>query len=204
MGFGDKGIKEKQREKAAVEKLKGEQALEDAAWKDNNKNVVAKEARKNAKLDTAEEKERKKQELKALEQAEEEELGKLKGANKKNSAGKVTQAEIAKNMAMAAALAAAQGGKKKSKACVPQPKLEPNMNRQADVVEATGIDAALAALEVSDKPEGGKMTFKRFKAENVDRIKAENKGLKHSQIEEAIWKEWERSPENPKNQAPQS
>jgi len=199
MGFGDKGVKEKNREKAAIDKLKAEQATEDATWKENNKNINAKEKRKEDKMETAEEKARRKQELKELEAAEEEEIGKMKGAKKKNPT-KVTQAEVARNMAMQAALAAASGGKKKSKAVVPQPKLEPNLNRETDLVEATGIDAALAALEVDDKAGGGKMTFKKFEAENAERIKAENKGLKHSQINEAIWKAWDRSPDNPKNQ----
>jgi len=161
---------------------------------------MQKNARKDAKNETADEKERRRQEVKELEAAEEEANKKLKGSAKKGSA-KVTQAEIAKNLAAMYTTDTKKKAKKKTET-VAQPKLEPNLNHDVDVVEASGIDAAIAALEgeVEGQKKDKKYTFKMFEAENEERIKLENKGLKRTQLQEIIWKQWERSPDNPKNQ----
>eukprot|EP00397_Hematodinium_sp_SG-2012_P025352 GEMP01026474.1.p1 GENE.GEMP01026474.1~~GEMP01026474.1.p1 ORF type:complete len:205 (+),score=66.09 GEMP01026474.1:770-1384(+) len=201
MGFGDKGAKEKQREKDSQKRNQDLNAKEDSQWVDNDKGMKAKEKRAGDKTAGAEEKERRKIELKELEEAEEEANSKLKGASKATAKTKVTRAEVQRNAALLNSLAAAkQPGKTKKTTTVDAPKLEPNLNYQVDVIEASGIDDALAALEVGAAQPVGKMTFKQFEAENSERIKSENAGLKHSQLKEVIWKQWDRSPDNPKNQ----
>lgn len=200
MGFGDVGTKDKAKAKAALAKANEEKAKEDAEWQDNDKKLNAKSKRAEDKLCAADEKERRRQEIKELEEQEAEENKNLKGANKKGGT-KVTRAEVANNLASFYLSQQTKNKKGKSQS-VPQPKLEPNRNFESDVVEASNVDAAIAALEgVAEGNTGDKkMTFKQFEAENAERIKLENKGLKHSQIKELVWKEWERSPDNPKNQ----
>ncbi|CAK9049383.1 unnamed protein product [Durusdinium trenchii] len=142
-----------------------------------------------------------KAELKELERQEEEANSQMKGANKKGSGyAKVTQAEIARRQALMGAMAKANPKKQVKKTeVVSQPKLEANTNRQEDVVDASGIDAALSALDagVEKKP---KMTYAEYEARELEGIRQENPGLKMSQAKERCFKMWERSPENPKNQ----
>merc|ERR1719189_3560991 len=123
----------------------------------------------------------------------------LKGANKQSKGStKVTQAEIARRQALLAAAGAKAAPKKKSEV-VAQPKIEQNTNRQADVGEATGIDAALDALGAGEEKKS-KMTYKEFEAQVLPDIQADNPGLKMSQAKDKAFKMWERAPENPKNQ----
>jgi len=134
-----------------------------------------------------------------VEAAEDAANASLKGANKKSSGStKVTQAEIARRQAL---MAMAKGAPKKSakSEVVKAPKIEANTNRQTDTVEATGIDAALSALE-GDEGKKSKMTYKEFEAKVLPEIQAENPGLKMSQAKDKASKMWDRAPENPKNQ----
>merc|ERR1719503_17006 len=108
----------------------------------------------------------------------------------------MTQAQVAQKQALMAAM-----GKAKAKPkTVAQPKLEANSNREVDVVEASGVDAALAALDVGAEGKEKKMTFKEFEELQLPGVKEENPGLKMSQLKEKVFKLWERAPENPKNQ----
>merc|ERR1712039_1092090 len=119
------------------------------------------------------------------------------GANKKGPAGgKVTQAEIARRQALMAAAKAKPAAKKSVDA---PKKLEENTNKQVDVIEATGVDAALSALG-GGYPAGKRMSYKEFEELNLAGVKEENPGLKNSQAKDHVWKMWERAPETPKNQ----
>mmetsp|Transcript_12876 Transcript_12876/g.15966 ORF Transcript_12876/g.15966 Transcript_12876/m.15966 type:complete len:204 (+) Transcript_12876:44-655(+) len=201
MGFGDASAKDK---KAAAQKAKDEAAkaaAEDASWQDNDKGIQKKAARAADAAAKADAKLAAKAELKELERQEEEETAQMKGANKKAGGyPKVTQAEIARRQALMGAMAKANPKKQTKKTeVVSQPKLEANTNRQEDVVDASGIDAALSALDVGEKKQS-KMTYAEFEARELDGIRQENPGLKMSQAKERCFKMWERSPENPKNQ----
>merc|ERR1711908_90523 len=115
---------------------------------------------------------------------------------------------MAQNNALLAA-AKKQAEKKKQKAETAQPKLEPNQNHLArqrvleaaeagyELVEATGVDAALAGLEVA---KAETVSYKQFEARELPGIKEDNPGLKHNQLKELAWKKWKKSPENPENQ----
>mmetsp|Transcript_35952 Transcript_35952/g.82900 ORF Transcript_35952/g.82900 Transcript_35952/m.82900 type:complete len:205 (+) Transcript_35952:68-682(+) len=202
MGFGDASAKDK---KAAAQKAKDDAAkaaAEDAAWAETDKGNLKKAARAAETAAKADAKLAAKAELKELEKAEEEASSSMKGANKKAAGygGKVTQAEIARRQALMASMAKANPKKQTKKTeVVPQPKLEANTNRIEEVVDASGIDAALNALDVGGEKKS-KMTYAEFEARELENIRQENPGLKMSQAKERCFKMWERSPENPKNQ----
>eukprot|EP00928_Gymnodinium_smaydae_P046608 TRINITY_DN31059_c0_g1_i1.p2 TRINITY_DN31059_c0_g1~~TRINITY_DN31059_c0_g1_i1.p2 ORF type:complete len:209 (+),score=87.71 TRINITY_DN31059_c0_g1_i1:75-701(+) len=206
MGFGDTSKKDKQKAAASAAGEAAAKAAEDAAWNDNDKGNKSKASRAADKEAKADAKLQDKLERKAQEAAEEEANSKMKGANKQGGgSAKVTQAEIARRQALLAAM----GGGAKSKAApkkktlkteaVDAAPIEANTNRERDVVEASGIDAALGALEVGEKKEK-KMNYKEYEAMVLPGIQEENPGLKMSQAKERAFKMWERAPENPKNQ----
>lgn len=94
------------------------------------------------------------------------------------------------------------------KAAVPKVvPLEENLNRVlADVHVASSIEQAISVLKVSDPEEEDRHPEKRMKAlfkayENsqLPSIKAENPSLKLSQLKQIIFKNWQKSPENPLN-----
>merc|ERR1712136_140589 len=102
---------------------------------------------------------------------------------------KLTQAELARRQAL---LAMAKPAAKKTAKSLPvaQPVVEANVNRD-NIVEATGVDAASKAEKV--------VTYKEFEARVLEEVKADNPGLKLSQVKEKVQKLWDRSPDNPKN-----
>lgn len=64
------------------------------------------------------------------------------------------------------------------------------------------VEAATAAREGDKHPERRrKAAYRAFEEREMDRIRAEEPGLKRSQIRDRIFKLWQRSPENPMNQA---
>ncbi|CAJ1374233.1 unnamed protein product [Effrenium voratum] len=199
MGFGDTSAKDK---KAAAAKAKDEaakQAAEDESWQENDKGAVKKAARAADAAAKADAKLAAKAELKELERQEEEENSGMKGANKKGGGYKVTQAEIARRQALMAAAKPNPKKQTKKTEVVAAPKLEANLNRVEDAVDASGIDAALSALDVGGEKKS-KTTYAEFEARELEGIRQENPGLKMSQAKERCFKMWERSPENPKNQ----
>mmetsp|Transcript_56517 Transcript_56517/g.132544 ORF Transcript_56517/g.132544 Transcript_56517/m.132544 type:complete len:200 (-) Transcript_56517:152-751(-) len=196
MGFGDTSAKDKKAQAAAAKADASKKATEDQSWDDadkNNKKKAEKKAEAEAKADAKLQAKKEKEELEA---AENEANEKTKGASKPE-AKKLTQAEIARRQMLAAA--AAKPAAKKKGEVVAAPKVEENTNRQADLVDATGVDSALSALDNG----GGKtekITYKQFEARELQKIKDDNPGLKHEQAKDRCFKMWERSPENPKNQ----
>ena len=46
-----------------------------------------------------------------------------------------------------------------------------------------------------------KAAFNAFEQNRYKDLKAENPTLKRSQLKDILWKEWQKSPENPMNQA---
>eukprot|EP00440_Ansanella_granifera_P001784 gb/GFBE01001924.1/.p1 GENE.gb/GFBE01001924.1/~~gb/GFBE01001924.1/.p1 ORF type:complete len:201 (+),score=89.41 gb/GFBE01001924.1/:1-603(+) len=198
MGFGEASAKDKAAAKAKAKDDADKKAKEDADWAEKDKGNLKKAARAADAAAKADAKLAAKAEAKELEKAEDEAANsKLSGANKKSAgSAKMTQAEIARRQALMAAMA--KPAAKKQVKTVPQPKLEANTNRQQDLVEASGIDAALGRLDVGEKKT--KMTYAEFEARELEGIKEENPGLKMSQAKERCFKMWDRSPDNPKNQ----
>lgn len=86
--------------------------------------------------------------------------------------------------------------------------LEENLNRvMADVHVAASIDQAISVLKVEDSEEDRhpekrmKAAYKAYEDSQLPMIKAENPSLKLSQLKQIIFKNWQKSPENPLNKA---
>lgn len=84
--------------------------------------------------------------------------------------------------------------------------LEENLNRvMADVQVATNIDEAIAVLKLSATDEDRhpekrmKAAYKAYEDAQLPMIKADNPSLKLSQLKQIIFKNWQKSPENPMN-----
>lgn len=71
---------------------------------------------------------------------------------------------------------------------------------------ATNIDEALAVLSSGDPTDDKhpekrmKAAFKAYEDAQLTRMKADNPSLKLSQLKQLIFKNWQKSPENPMNQ----
>lgn len=84
--------------------------------------------------------------------------------------------------------------------------LEENPNqllRQAAMegeVEARSVAEAISVLNVGQPQEAEKrLTYAEFEARELPLAKASNPHLKQSQVKQLVWKQWQRSPENPIN-----
>lgn len=84
--------------------------------------------------------------------------------------------------------------------------LEENLNHvMADVHVAANIDDAIAVLKVGDSEEDRhpekrmKAAFRAYEDSELPIIKAQNPSLKLSQLKQIIFKNWQKSPENPLN-----
>jgi len=135
------------------------------------------------------------------------------GKSKKDKGGgaKLTRAEIA-----AKAMAAAKAKEKEAKSTAIAIEksggneymgvLTTNDNK-SDGIDASGVDDALAALSVGEGSSAGgkkvnlKAAYLAFEEREIARLKEENPGLKLSQYKERAHNNWQKSPENPSNQA---
>lgn len=84
--------------------------------------------------------------------------------------------------------------------------LEENLNRvMADVHVAATVDQAISVLKINETdgdrhPEKRmKAAFKAYEDSQMPIIKAQNPSLKLSQLKQIIFKDWQKSPENPVN-----
>ena len=78
-----------------------------------------------------------------------------------------------------------------------------NRNRELEEEgSATGLDNALNMLgmEEKEKSKNLKVLFNEFSERETPKVRADNPGLKLSQVKERVFRAWEKSPENPKNQ----
>lgn len=84
--------------------------------------------------------------------------------------------------------------------------LEENLNHaMSDVLVASNIDQAISVLRVSESEDDRhperrmKAAFKAYEDSEMPIIKAQNPSLKLSQLKQMIFKNWQKSPENPLN-----
>ena len=213
MGFGDESKKSK-KAGAAAEAARQQQAdAEDADWAAGEKGA-------NKKKEAAAEKAAAKAQRKAEadEQAAEEDAAFSKPKEKKKDKGggaKMTRAEIAAK-AMKAMEEKKKGEKKEAIEIAKSGGneyigvLKENDNKSS-AIDASGIDGAIAALDVAGssssagdgKKVNAKVLFKAFEEAEIERLKAENPGLKLSQLKERAFQAWQKSPENPANFTPE-
>merc|ERR1712183_1198599 len=112
-------------------------------WEETDKRICRKNERAKLKEERADTRLEARRERKQLEESEVA-AGTGHGVEKK-----VTQAEIARRLALTdgSKRNATQQSSSRASKIVDQPLLEPNLNREAAIVDASGLDAALYALE---------------------------------------------------------
>lgn len=138
---------------------------------------------------------------------------KAKKDGKKSSAGKKTRAEIAAEAMARLEQDTKEKEKKKKEMKVKGGNdymgvLEENNNKLEDI-DASGVDNAIAALEIADSSKpmekqrvNLKAAYAAFEARELPLIKEAHPGLKRSQYQERVHAAWLKSPDNPKNQMP--
>lgn len=149
------------------------------------------------KLDTAS----RKAENRALLEAEEEVVGGKK-------VQRVTRAQIEEQQAQERERLQQEARRREMEAgkLSEQDFLEENPNqllRQAAMegeVEARSVAEAISVLSVGPVQEAAKrLTYAEFEARELPLAKASNPHLKQSQVKQLVWKQWQKSPENPVN-----
>jgi hypothetical protein len=206
-GENSKAVDAKVRKNSArqAEQDKKVKAEEDAYWADDDKGLAKKQNRKEELEKKKLEKLQKKTESKQL---AEEELNAFSVVQSKQAPAKITQAQInaerekREASARKSSAAANQGPK-------PVPIVE-NLNRlEKPDEEATTVDEALKMLSVEDSSTGPvdkhperrmKAAYAAFEESRIPILKAENPSLRLSQLKQMIFAEWQKSPENPRNQ----
>ncbi|KAI9297165.1 DUF1014-domain-containing protein [Neoconidiobolus thromboides FSU 785] len=185
--------------KAAVkeEKAQKEKAVKDAAEDE----YWSKGAKKGGKAEDKEAKKAreaaKKAELELLKKQEEEEISKIKVKKNNKSAGDKKPV-------------------KKDGSSSGMDGFLNQLNGKAEY-QARNIDDAIDLLDTMNEGEqainiksGGielhperraKAAYTQFEAKRLPILKEENKGLRLTQLKQLLWKEWQKSPENPFNQA---
>ena len=67
-------------------------------------------------------------------------------------------------------------------------------------LQARSVAEAVELLTVSgSKKATKKMTYAEFETRELPRLKSANPQMKHSQVKQLVWKEWQKSPDNPVN-----
>ncbi|KAF4659068.1 hypothetical protein FOL47_007727 [Perkinsus chesapeaki] len=218
-GGNEKAIAARERKKDQQEQKNAEEQKrkEDALWRDDDKTKAAKDARARAKEEAHDAKLEKDKEKRELLQAEEEALKNV-GKSKKQLAGskKVSRRDIQSHALMG--LSAPPTKKKSHKPAAAAPKvvtdvpLQENINhliraqaeKGVEVVSASGIDKAIGALasegdvgEDRHPEKRVKALYAAFEERRMAEMKEEYPNLKRSQYKDKIFKEWQKSPENP-------
>eukprot|EP01102_Stenamoeba_stenopodia_P011992 TRINITY_DN3731_c0_g1_i2.p1 TRINITY_DN3731_c0_g1~~TRINITY_DN3731_c0_g1_i2.p1 ORF type:complete len:257 (+),score=100.98 TRINITY_DN3731_c0_g1_i2:59-772(+) len=206
------------------EKIRKEK--EDALWADDDPRIAKQAAKKKAEDEKKAEAARKRAEKKALEEKEQAELSKLKP---KQPPPKVTRAEIEKQTEKEKAKAKATTSSTTTTTSSSSTSLSSTDNDEEDweaglekninhlireeqakhgadaLIDARSVEEALSGLGVTDgkdkHPEKRlKAAYLAYESANLPVLRQENPGLKLSQYKEMLWKQWQKSPENPLNQ----
>ena len=189
---------EREKSKKLTTREEAAKKAEEAKWKDDgDKAGKAKAARQKETENKAIDLQRRQQEKKELLLAEETAL-----LGKKYAPPKMKQADI-----RISALAAISVTASKNTTTIYDTALEPNLNKPAELTESgSGTVGAISALvyaldkvEIDAHPERRmKAAHLAFEQRRLKELEFEKPGLKRSQYKEIIWKEWLKSPENPK------
>jgi hypothetical protein len=198
-----KAVAARERKKAVkdAEVVKKQQQEEDAYWEDNDKSIKKKQQKKEEQDKKREQQLAKKAEAKQL---LEQEMSSIKKPGKVNPPPKITRAQISAN-ANANTVKKEIDKKEKVVTHLDEP-LEENINRlKIEGEEARTITEAISILssksDDSDKhPERRmKAAYTAFENRRLEEMKMEFPSLRLSQLKQMIFKEWQKSPENPLN-----
>ncbi|CAH0561777.1 unnamed protein product [Brassicogethes aeneus] len=196
-----KAVAARERKKSAkdAETAKKKKEEEDAHWKDDDKQVLKKQQKKEEQEKKKQELLKKKAEAKALLEQEQAAINKVK---KVAPPPKITRAQIS----TANTTTAPVKEEKKVDTHLDTPLIE-NVNRMAiEGEEARSINEAIAILsntpdEVDKHPEKRmKAAYSAYEERRLKELKLDNSSLKLSQLKQMVFKEWQKSPENPLNQ----
>ena len=194
-----------QKEAAQLKVAMEQNQIEDKEWEIGTKKASKKQVHAEQKAAAAAER---KALAKAQEQEENSALAKPKGdKNGRKGGAKVTRAELAAK-ALAVAEQKQKESDKKKKAVAESGgndymgELTENLNAPIQDLDESGVDAALAAMNIKS-PSGAKaqrMTYKVFEERELAGVRSDHPGLKLSQHKELCFKMWQKSPENPANE----
>lgn len=210
VGENSKATEARERKQATKKATaaKAAQEADDKLWADDDKNLAKKKQKK-------EEEERKRLALIAKKEENkkllDEEMNSIKTTGKV-SIQKITRSQINEETERRNKNIENINKVSKPAAVVVQNLDEPlveNLNRIVlDSTVATTVDDAISLLADCSKAEEDKHPEKRMKAAfkayeelNLPRLKSENPGLKLSQMKQIIFKEWQKSPDNPMNKS---
>ncbi|EDX12380.1 coiled-coil domain-containing protein 124 [Drosophila simulans] len=208
MGINSKAVEARERKEAtkkATQEKKSKEA-EDRLWRDDDKNLAKKQQRKDEEERKRAEAAKRKAEAKALLDQEMSSIN----TQRKQPLAKINRQMILEEMEKKQRVIEAinEANKPMAARVVVQNHIEENLNRSmADTDVASNIDEALVVLSVNDSEEDKhpekrmRAAYKTFEANNLPRIKAENPSLRMSQWKQLLMKEWNKSPDNPFNQA---
>lgn len=210
--------RERKAQAKATKQAEAEKRAEDAKWADEGTKTKA-DLRKQQAAEKRRQKLERDKEKREMEKEEQAKIAKEK--SKKSAPPKVTHAQL-EILRQQQDLARKEAAKKQELAqqnIVQEDLLQPNLNRvlqeqqredeekfgKGNVISASGLDDALQQLTVDQKtdrfPEKRlKQAHKKWEEENIDRFKLEHPHAKHSQLKQIMFKEWQKSPENPLNQ----
>jgi hypothetical protein len=198
-----KAVAARERKKAVkdAEVVKKQQQEEDAYWEDNDKSIKKKQQKKEEQDKKREQQLAKKAEAKQL---LEQEMSSIKKPGKVNPPPKITRAQISAN-ANTNTVKKEIDKKEKVVTHLDEP-LEENINRlKIEGEEARTITEAISILssksDDSDKhPERRmKAAYTAFENRRLEEMKMEFPSLRLSQLKQMIFKEWQKSTENPLN-----
>lgn len=207
LGINSKATEARERraDKKKEEQLRKEKEIEDSYWRDDDKQVNKKLSRKLEKDEKRNEQLQRKKELKQLYE-EEFVAGKAaKGASGNSQPSKITQAQIS----VAQAKIAAELSKLNNDATSSEPEpLPSNPNLvEVDGMEARTVEDAIAVLKVDNDAEADhhperrmKAAFLAYEEQMMPQLRAENPGMRYSQLKNILFKMFQVAPENPKNQ----
>ncbi|XP_066155568.1 coiled-coil domain-containing protein 124-like [Euwallacea fornicatus] len=197
-----KAVAARERKKAAkdIENQRREQALEDAKWRDDDKQVLKKQQKKEAEERKRQEQLQRKAEAKAL--LEQEMSSGFVKTVKAPPPVKITRAQI---QAKKEEFPKKREVEKTTETHLDAPLVE-NLNRlQIDGEEARNIEEAIKILggtidDIDKHPEKRmKAAYTSYEETRLKELKLEYPSLKLSQLKQMIFKEWQKSPENPLN-----
>ncbi|XP_052834639.1 coiled-coil domain-containing protein 124 [Drosophila gunungcola] len=208
MGMNSKAVEARERKEAtkkATQDKKIKEA-EDRLWHDDDKNLAKKQQRKDEEERKKVEAAKRKAESKALLDQEMSSIN----TQRKQPLAKINRQQILEEIEKKQRVIEAinEANKPAATRVVVQNHVEENLNRSmADTDVASNIDEAIVVLSVKDSEDDKhpekrmRAAYKTFEANNLPRIKAENPSLRMSQWKQLLMKEWNKSPDNPFNQA---
>ncbi|KAH8392671.1 hypothetical protein KR200_009633 [Drosophila serrata] len=209
MGINSKAVEARERKEATKKATQDKKAkeAEDRLWRDDDKNLAKKQQRKDEEERKKAEAAKRKAEAKALLDQEMSSIN----TQRKQPLAKINRQQILEEMEKKQRVIEAINEANKpaaTRVVVQSNVVEENLNRSmADTDVATNIDEALVVLSVNDNEDDKhpekrmRAAYKTFEAINLPRIKAENPSLRMSQWKQLLMKEWNKSPDNPFNQA---